>query len=71
MLYFVTGATGFIGRHVVQRLARQGWRIRVATRRPDRVLFLKPLGNVGQIVPMPVAPVAPCIPAMPVAPVAP
>jgi NADH dehydrogenase len=27
----------------------------VATRRPDRALFLKPLGSVGQIVPMPVA----------------
>lgn len=51
----VFGGTGFIGRHVVQRLARQGWRIRVATRRPDRALFLKPLGDVAQIVPMPVA----------------
>lgn len=46
------GGTGFIGRHVVQRLARLGARIKVATRRPDRALFLKPLGDVGQIVPI-------------------
>lgn len=50
----VFGGTGFIGRHVVQRLARLGATIRVATQRPDRALFLKPLGNVGQIVPVPV-----------------
>jgi NADH dehydrogenase len=48
----VFGGTGFIGRHVVQRLAGLGARIKVATRRPDRALFLKPLGNVGQIVPI-------------------
>ncbi len=50
----IFGGTGFIGRHLVQRLARLGVTIRVATRRPDRALFLKPLGNVGQIVPIPV-----------------
>ncbi len=50
----VFGGTGFVGRHVVQRLARLGATIRVATRRPDRALFLKPLGGVGQIVPIPV-----------------
>jgi len=48
----VFGGTGFIGRHVVRRLARRGARIRIATRRPDRALFLKPLGDVGQIVPI-------------------
>jgi NADH dehydrogenase len=37
---------------VVQRLARAGWRIRVPARNPDSALFLKPLGDVGQIVPM-------------------
>ncbi|MSO74444.1 MAG: complex I NDUFA9 subunit family protein [Alphaproteobacteria bacterium] len=50
----VFGGTGFLGRHIVQRLARLGATIRVATRRPDRALFLKPLGGVGQIVPVPV-----------------
>lgn len=47
----VFGGSGFIGRHVVQRLARQGAVVRVAVRRPDLAAFLKPLGNVGQIVP--------------------
>jgi uncharacterized protein YbjT (DUF2867 family) len=33
----------------VQRLAKAGWRIRVAVRHPNLALFLKPLGDVGQI----------------------
>ena len=48
----VFGGSGFIGRYLVQRLARAGWRIRVPVRMPDSALFLKPLGDVGQIVPM-------------------
>ncbi len=48
----VFGGSGFIGRYLVQRLARAGWRIRVPARHPDSALFLKPLGDVGQIVPM-------------------
>ncbi len=48
----VFGGSGFIGRHLVQRLARRGWRIRVAARHPDAALFLKPLGDVGQITPV-------------------
>ncbi len=46
------GGSGFIGRYVVQRLAEKGWVIRVAVRHPVRAKFLKPLGNVGQIVPI-------------------
>ena len=30
----VTGGTGFLGRHVVQALARDGWRLRLLARRP-------------------------------------
>jgi len=45
----VFGGSGFIGRHVVRALARDGWRIRVATRRPDLAFHLQPLGRVGQI----------------------
>ena len=45
----VFGGSGFVGRHVVQALARDGWRIRVATRRPDLAYHLQPLGRVGQI----------------------
>lgn len=49
-LITVFGGSGFIGRHLIQRLARSGARVRVVTRRPERALFLKPLGDVGQIV---------------------
>ncbi|MDH6265276.1 uncharacterized protein YbjT (DUF2867 family) [Rhizobium sp. SG_E_25_P2] len=48
-LVTVFGGSGFVGRHVVRALARRGYRIRVAVRRPDLALFLQPLGNVGQI----------------------
>jgi uncharacterized protein YbjT (DUF2867 family) len=48
----VFGGAGFVGRYLVQRLAQAGWRIRVPARNPDSALFLKPLGDVGQIVPM-------------------
>ena len=46
----VFGGSGFIGRYVVKRLAASGYTVRVATRRTDRALFLKPMGGVGQIV---------------------
>ena len=45
----VFGGSGFVGRHVVRALAKDGWRIRVATRRPDLAFHLQPLGKVGQI----------------------
>ena len=48
-LAVVFGGSGFIGRHIVRELARQGWRVRVAVRRPDLANFLQPLGGVGQI----------------------
>lgn len=48
----VVGGSGFIGRTVVQRLAKAGWVVRVATRDPAASAYLKPLGNVGQIVPL-------------------
>ena len=50
----VFGGSGFIGRYIVKRLAKEGWVVRVAVRDPGAAHFLKPLGNVGQIVPMPV-----------------
>lgn len=49
----VFGASGFIGRHLVKRLAGRGAVIRAASRDPDRALHLKPLGDVGQIVLLP------------------
>lgn len=50
----VFGATGFIGRYVVRQLARHGAQVRVATRNTDAANFLRPLGDVGQVVPVPV-----------------
>ena len=49
-LVTIFGGSGFLGRHVVRALAKRGYRIRVAVRRPDLALFLQPLGKVGQIV---------------------
>ncbi|WP_419695760.1 complex I NDUFA9 subunit family protein [Mesorhizobium muleiense] len=51
-LVVVFGGSGFVGRHVVRALARRGYRIRVACRRPDLAGHLHPLGNVGQIQPV-------------------
>ncbi len=48
-LVTVFGGSGFLGRHVVRALAKQGYRIRVAVRRPDLAGHLQPLGRVGQI----------------------
>ena len=48
----IFGGTGFLGRHTVQRLAREDWGIRVATRRPERAGFLRPCGDVGRVVPL-------------------
>jgi len=48
-LITVYGGSGFIGRHVVRALARRGYRIRVAVRRPELTNYLQPLGRVGQI----------------------
>ena len=48
----IFGGTGFLGRHIVQRLAQEGYGIRVATRRPELAGFLRPCGDVGQVVPV-------------------
>jgi uncharacterized protein YbjT (DUF2867 family) len=48
----VFGGSGFIGRYVVQRLAASGFIVRVAVRDPEAAGFLRPLGNVGQVVPL-------------------
>ncbi len=48
----VFGGSGFIGRYVVKRLAALGYVVRVAVRDPEAALFLKPMGGVGQIVPL-------------------
>ncbi|MEW6641109.1 MAG: complex I NDUFA9 subunit family protein [Pseudomonadota bacterium] len=48
-LVTIFGGSGFLGRHVVRALAKRGYRIRVAVRRPDLAGHLQPLGRVGQI----------------------
>lgn len=48
----IFGGSGFLGRHIVQRLAREDWGIRVATRRPELAGFLRPCGDVGAVAPM-------------------
>jgi uncharacterized protein YbjT (DUF2867 family) len=48
----VIGASGFVGRYAVRALARDGWRIRAACRRPDLAGHLQPMGRVGQIAPV-------------------
>ena len=48
----IFGGSGFVGRHVVRRLAKQGWLVRVAVRDPERAKFLRPLGDVGQVTPL-------------------
>ena len=49
-LVTVFGGSGFVGGQVVRALAKRGWRVRVAVRRPARAWDLKPQGDVGQIV---------------------
>ncbi|WP_198370979.1 complex I NDUFA9 subunit family protein [Roseomonas rosulenta] len=48
----VFGGAGFIGRHVVQRLAKAGFITRVAGRDTERAGKLRTLGGVGQVVPV-------------------
>lgn len=48
----VFGGSGFIGRYVVKRLAREGHTVRVAVTDPGGARFLQTQGKVGQIVPL-------------------
>jgi len=47
----VFGGSGFIGRHLIRRLAKTGTIVRVASRHPAQANFLKTAGSVGQIIP--------------------
>ncbi len=48
----IIGGSGFVGRHIAQRMARRGWRVRVACRRPNEAMFVRPYGTVGQVEPI-------------------
>jgi NADH dehydrogenase len=52
MVAVVFGGSGFLGRYVVKRLARLGYTVRVAVRDTEAAMFLRPMGAVGQIVPL-------------------
>lgn len=48
----VFGGSGFLGRHLVKRLAAEGYIVRVAVRDIEKALFLKSAGGIGQVVPL-------------------
>ena len=52
-LVTIYGGSGFVGRYIARRMAKEGWRVRVAVRRPNDALFVKPYGTVGQVEPVP------------------
>ncbi len=51
-LVTIYGGSGFVGRYIARRMAKEGWRVRVAVRNPNDALFVKPYGSVGQVEPM-------------------
>lgn len=51
-LVTIFGGSGFVGRYIARRLAKEGWRVRVAVRRPNEAMFVKPYGVVGQVEPV-------------------
>ena len=48
----IFGGSGFVGRYVARRMAKAGWRVRVAVRRPNEALFVRTYGVVGQVEPV-------------------
>lgn len=48
----IYGGSGFVGRYIARRMAAEGWRVRVAVRRPNEAMFVKPYGAVGQVEPI-------------------
>lgn len=51
-LVTIYGGSGFVGRYIARRLAKDGWRVRVAVRRPNDAMFVKPYGVPGQVEPV-------------------
>jgi len=41
-----------LGRYIAQQMAREGWRVRVAVRRPNEAMHVKTYGTVGQVEPV-------------------
>ena len=51
-LVTIFGGAGFVGRYIARRMAKEGWRVRVAVRRPNEALHVKPYGVPGQVEPV-------------------
>ena len=51
-LVTIYGGSGFVGRYIARRMAKAGWRVRVAVRRPNEALFVRTSGVVGQVEPI-------------------
>ena len=51
-LVTIFGGSGFVGRYIARRLAKDGWRIRVACRSPEEAGFVRTYGVVGQVEPV-------------------
>ncbi|MEM9428050.1 MAG: complex I NDUFA9 subunit family protein [Pseudomonadota bacterium] len=51
-LVTIFGGSGFVGRYIARRMAKQGWRVRVAVRRPNDAIFVRTYGVVGQVEPV-------------------
>jgi len=48
----IYGGAGFVGRYIARRLAKDGWRVRVAVRHPNEAMHVKPYGVPGQVEPV-------------------
>jgi uncharacterized protein YbjT (DUF2867 family) len=51
-LVTIYGGSGVVGRYITRRMAKAGWRVRVAVRRPNEAMYVKPYGTVGQVEPV-------------------
>lgn len=51
-LVTIFGGAGFLGRYITRRMAKDGWRVRVAVRHPNEAMHVKTYGVVGQVEPV-------------------
>lgn len=51
-LVTIFGGSGFVGRHIARRMAKEGWRVRVAVRNVNEAMHVRPYGVVGQVEPV-------------------
>ncbi len=51
-LVTIFGGSGFVGRYIARRMAKEGWRVRVAVRNVNEAMFVRGYGAVGQVEPV-------------------